>query len=137
MTVKLKRYTDDYRASAAASISKRWESEFAHETWAVDPLDMLPAQQFETLLCTKFGDRYLEQIDFEWLNGQFVPVTTPHLVVRSLFRHHPAGLTRLEVKRLTGLNNGKVAGIVCPPAYTIVGRRPNRHRTTLVWGPTK
>jgi len=52
MAIQLKRYTADSRASAATSNSKRWESEFAHETWAIDLLDMLPLAEFEKLLRT-------------------------------------------------------------------------------------
>jgi len=66
----------------------------------------------------------------------FVPAQSPERVVRSLFRHHPKGLTRLEVKRYTGLNNGKVAAIVCQPAYKMVGQRVDRQYTSQVWVPT-
>lgn len=135
MAIQLKRYTADYRASAATSNSKRWESEFANETWAIDPLDMLTLAEFEKLLRSKFGARYFEQVDFEWRNGQFVPAQTPERVVRSLFRHHPEGLTRLEVKRYTGLNNGKVAAIVCPPTYKAIAQRVDRQFTSQVWAP--
>lgn len=135
MAIQLKRYTADSRASAATSNSKRWESEFAHETWAIDPLDMLPLAEFEKLLRSKFGDRYFEPIDFEWIEGRFVPAQTPAVVVRSLFRHHPEGLTRLEVKRYTGLNNGKVAAIVRPPAYQVLTQRLVAHGISQVWVP--
>ncbi len=136
MTVQLKRYADDNRASSAVSNAKRWQSEFAQETRAVDPLDMQPVAQFEAMLRTKFGERYFDQVDFEWIDGRFVPAQSPERVVRSLFRHHPKGLTRLEVKRYTGLNNGKVAAIVCQPAYKMVGQRVDRQYTSQVWVPT-
>lgn len=128
----------EYASAGAAGSRRRWASEFAHEEWAMDPLDRMTATEFEAMLVTKFGAEYLEPVDYERLgDGCFVPVHTPARKIRSLFRRHPNGLTRLEIKRLSGLSHGQIADIVCPPAYTIIDHRGAGRTRSQVWAPTQ
>ncbi|MGD9729252.1 MAG: hypothetical protein AB7L09_24710 [Nitrospira sp.] len=65
----------EYAPAGAAGSRRRWASEFAHEEWAMDPLDLMTVTEFETMLSIRFGAEYLEPIDYERLaDGQLVPV---------------------------------------------------------------
>lgn len=114
----LSRTTDAHAESARRGSVTRWQSEWATETWAVDPIDMLTAEQFEATLVAKFGPAYLQPIAYKRIGDALVPDPSPAATIARLFRQHET-LTRQEVKQLTGYSNGRVAKIVCAPEYEV------------------
>lgn len=136
--MKLQPFTTDHRLSGAKGAAARWASEFAKEQWALDPLDRLTAAQFEQMLVAKFGAPYLGPVEYERMpDGTFCPARSPAKRIRGLFRQHPCGLTRLQIKRLTGLPNGAIARIVSEPAYTAVGSLGTGRTLSVVWAPSE
>lgn len=114
----LSRTTEAHRESARLGSINRANNEFSTETWALDPLDVMTAEQFEQHLIALYGAEYLEPVIYQWLDGKFVPDLSPQTRVAQLFRQHGA-LTKLEVLRLTGLNHGRINNIVKPPTYVV------------------
>ncbi len=66
---------DDYRVMSKAGTSRRWQSEWATEPWTVNPIDMMSVEEFMRYLVTIFGESYLENVRYEWRDGEFVPAT--------------------------------------------------------------
>lgn len=66
--------TKQNRINSGNATAARWESEFAYEQWCISPLDKMSAQQFEAWLVEKFGQEYLEPINYHWQGGEFLPV---------------------------------------------------------------
>lgn len=134
--MKLQPFTTDHRLAGAKGAAARWASEFAKEQWAIDPLDRMTAEQFEQMLVAKFGASYLAPVEYEQMpDGTFGPARSPAKRIQGLFRQHPDGLTRLQIKRLAGLPNGAVARIVREPAYRAVGSRGVGRTLSVVWAP--
>jgi len=114
----LSRTTDAHREASRLGSINRGNSEFSTEMWALDPLDVLTAEQFEQHLVTLYGAEYLEPVVYQWRDDKFVPDLSPQTIVAQLFRQHGM-LTHFEVLRLTGLNHGRINNIVRPPTYVI------------------
>lgn len=108
--------TEVHKESAQRSSAARWQSEWANEQWAIDPMDMMTAEQFEQWLIERHGAEYLEPVPYRWQSGQFAPDRSPKTLIGQLFKAH-GQLTRLEVKQLTGYTIGSITGIVRSPTY--------------------
>lgn len=113
----LSRTTAAHMESSRRGSINRANNEFSTEPWALDPLDVMTAEQFEQHLVSLYGAEYLEPVQFHRHHGKFEidPIRTE---VAELFRQHGT-LTRLEAQRLSGYGNGRIADIVKPPTYVI------------------
>lgn len=113
----LSRTTEAHRESARLGSINRALNEFSTETWALDPLDVMTAEQFEQHLVTLYGAEYLEPVQYYRCRGKFAPDPI-RTAIAELFRQHGT-LTRMEAHLLTGMSNGRIADIVKPPTYVI------------------
>jgi len=113
----LSRTTEAHRESARLGSINRANSEFATETWALDPLDVMTAEQFEQHLVSLYGTEYLEPVQYYRCRGKFAPDPI-RTAIADMFRQHGT-LTRLEAQRLSGYGNGRIADIVKPPTYVV------------------
>lgn len=113
----LSRTTEAHRESSRLGSINRALNEFSTATWALDPLDVMTADQFEQHLVSLYGAEYLEPVQYHRCRGKFEidPVRTE---IAALFRQYGT-LTRLEAQRLSGYGNGRIADIVKPPTYVI------------------
>lgn len=115
----LSRTTAAHMESSRLGSINRALNEFSTETWALDPLDVMTAEQFEQHLVSLYGAEYLEPVQYYRHHGKFEidPIRT---AIAELFRQYGT-LTRLEAQRLTGYGGGRIADIVKPPTYDVVG----------------
>lgn len=124
----------DKRREALHGSALRYQSPFAQEPWNVDPIDMMTVEEFTHHLVALYGPQYLEPVDYiRRADGSITPPVSNDEKVAAIFRHHPDGLTRLEVKHKTGLANGTVARIVRPPLYRTRGTRGGSRHKSYVW----
>lgn len=103
-------------ASRRGSINRAL-NEFSTETWALDPLDVMTAEQFEKHLVSLYGAEYLEPVQYYRCRGKFAPDPI-RTAIAELFRQHGT-LTRMEAHLLSGYGNGRIADIVKPPTYVV------------------
>ena len=113
----LSRTTAAHMESSRLGSINRANNEFSTETWALDPLDVMTAEQFEQHLVSLYGTEYLEPVQYYRCRGKFAPDPI-RTAIAELFRKHGA-LTRLEAQRLSGYGNGRIADIVKPPTYVV------------------
>lgn len=113
----LSRTTEAHREASRLGSINRAYNEFSTETWALDPLDVMTAEQFEQHLVSLYGAEYLEPVQYHRCRGKFEidPIRT---AIAALFRQYGT-LTRLEAQRLSGYGNGRIADIVKPPTYVV------------------
>lgn len=101
----------------------RWDSEFAHESWAVDPLDMLSPDDFEALLVNRYGQDYVSgPWDYKRADdGAFLPVRDWDARIFDLVKQHPDGLTKYQIKLATGASYGVIYRVVREPSFVVAG----------------
>jgi hypothetical protein len=127
----LSRTTEAHREASRRGSVNRAFNEFSTETWALDPLDVMTAEQFEQHLVSLYGAEYLEPVQYHRHHGKLEidPVRTE---VAELFRRYGT-LTHFEVLRLTGLNHGHIAEIVKEPTYVIADVAKVSHGYANKW----